>query len=358
MIETLQTGWHPSSEEYHALAKEGVISSSMLLDFMPPWGRPRLYKEIYVDRTRAKPLVGIDAWRGTIVDTVLTEGGSIGMTEYMASGVVDASGRVLGVIPPAMTLRSEAQKTKWKLWKEACAREGVGLIGLRQDKRGKEVRELAKANELLQQVQDVASFIKAGLTPAAELARELLMGDSGISQLSHRFSWEGLELRWRPDRLVEIPTVTEEPYGSLVRDYPDLGLGGYIHASLKVTRHAHPLAFWAHYQKEGWGMRDAFYELGWSVLTSENDDVASELPWHEDWRYIGEEPIDWIVTAAHHEPVTEVYVHVVPENQRRLGRKRCTQALELLKRCYASDEWLLPEERVACLGENPRPWEW
>ncbi len=381
----LDTGWHPTIDEYHALASEGVISSSMLTDLVPPAGRPRLYEELWVSQSRVKRLVGVDAWRGSIVDCVLTEGGEVGyFADIWCRGFKDASGKVIAVIPPKLDMRYAANKEKMQNWRSACEREGWGVIGLSTDRNGKEKLELSAANKLLDEVELIADFIREGRTEAAELARELLMGSSGVSQLSHRFTWNGLACRWRPDRIYEEPAEwgCEVPCVLNCGSHTSSSGASYAHVSLKVTMHAHPGPFWANYQKQGWGMRDAFYELGWSRLVAEQRGHGREhigkaglhledFPWAlvpgfdldgndlpRNYRYVEEEPIDWIVVAVHHLPVPEVYVHIVPEQQRRLARKRCTAALQLLKQCIDTNNWSLPEERSAQLGRDPRSYEW
>lgn len=400
----LDTGWHPDISEYHAHALEGVISSSMLKDLVPPLGRPRLYRDYWVDQTTKRHRgVSLDMWRGTIVDAVLTEGARIGyiadlgcngfyfpaVTEtfdhpFEGDGAkterVVEQERVVAVVPPKLSIAKNVDKERWAAWKASAAEQGIALIGLSQNKDGKETRDLTKAQGLLDEIEAIVELIESGATPAAELARELLQGESGVSQLSHRFEWNGIKCRWRPDRIVEYDGDLLMNHPSLIGEQSEQSYQtGYAHVSLKVTRHAHPSAFWNAYQKEGWGMRDAFYELGWAEMVAEHLDPLNldplpevvepgtyPFPWnaeaggaeYDGWEYVEEEPIDWIVIAAHHEPVPEVFVHIVPEQQRRLGRKRCTAALELLKRCLDTDRWELPAEAGALLGPDPRPWEW
>jgi len=343
----LDTGWHPTIEEYHALAKEGVWSSSMIWgDFLPPYGHPRLARARHLDRTKPDQPWTLDMWRGTLVDAMCFDGARFeihtrgrGDKEYTFAFFGAPGKSPICVVPP-IGIDKRTSHGKWS-WGDFTGVVGnTPVMGLSASGR----LEATGANAVMAQAQQVFDWINgndAEPRPGGVIAARRFLAGKGESQLSHRFKFGGLDLRWRPDRIVEIEG------------------GGYAHVSLKVTKHKAPRDMWRHYGTS-WRARDAFYELGWSYLVSEQAGEGVEygsLPWTEDGMYIGPEPLQWVIVAAHHDPVPQCYCYVVPEEQKRLGRRECREGLSLLRECVQTNQWSLPEEREVLVGEDPKPWE-
>ena len=362
-----------SNEEYHAL---GGYSSSMLFGPQSFQTHPRLFRDLFITKTRKRKLVGHDALRGTIVDTLITEGGSVDHGSLHDDYYLyDGDGNVVSIVPPPFDRTTLGGKDAWTKWWVYLGLSEIGpaqryVIGCDPEIEGSLEEspkmpygrkrppgivdtkmfggQVTKSHAAVAEAKELVEYLNTGDSWACRAARALLQPVDGVQQLSHQWVSEGaggelsdlLDVRIRVDSVLNLGAT----------GIPELG-EGYGLVELKVTRfRSDP---WREFQGH-WGPRMALSEMGlahsqgWGQLDGEFETTVPGYDWD----------LEWFLVCIYHDPTPEVVVHRVPPKRKELARETLAATLGRLAHCLATDKWASHLEDGMQSTGDPAAWEY